>query len=324
MDTQAIIENYIQEVANQLPRRLRNDVGLELRGLVAEHLDDAARDAGRVIDNDMAIQVLRRFGRPEEVAARYAPRGFELVEPQLVPWFLKLAVAGIVLQWAVSLPRVFASELPVGDWWTRWSVNGLAWIGLLVVWFSLATWVRRRIPVNPDTQLRHWSHYFFWVPTTTDWRPVDRAATERRAARGAFPIGVVATTFFIAPAWFVGLFAAAGANPSWVAYDANFQRWLLLPLLALMAARLALFAAVAVNERWRAPTEATRFALWVVFVGLLYWALFGWHIFANRLTDALFKTWLLVFLVVNTVQIIVWIRRKATRVRVPRSLASMK
>jgi hypothetical protein len=59
-------------------------------------------------------------------------------------------------------------------------------------------------------------------------------------------------------------------------------------------------------------------------VALLYWALFGWSIFANRLSDALFKTWLLVFLVVNTIQIIVWIRRETTRVRIPASLANPK
>jgi hypothetical protein len=271
----------------------------------------------------MVIGVLRRFGRPEDVAARYAPRGFELIEPQIAPWFMRLAVAGVVLQWALTLPRVFAADVSIGDWWTKWSVNALAWVGLLVIWFALATWVRRLRPVSPDARQRHWSHYFFWVPSTTDWRPIDREATERRAAKGALPLAILTLLFFIAPAWFVGMFAWAGANPTWVVYDPGFQRWLLLPILALMAARMGLFVA-ARNERWRAPTAGLRFALWVAFVALLYWALFGWSIFANRLSDALFKTWLLVFLVVNTIQIIVWIRRETTRVRLPASLANPK
>jgi hypothetical protein len=48
------------------------------------------------------------------------------------------------------------------------------------------------------------------------------------------------------------------------------------------------------------------------------------QIFANRLADYLFKAWLFIFLLVNTIQILVWVRRQATRVRVPRSLATLK
>jgi hypothetical protein len=315
MDTQSIIGNYIQEVADHLPRSLRDDIGMELRGLLSEHLESAAHDAGRKADGDMAIDMLRKFGRPEEVAARYAPRGFNLVEPELSPWFAKLAIAGIAVQWALTLPRVFASEITLAQWWSRWDSWAFTWIGILVVWFGVASWIRRCMPVNPESHLRPWTHWIFWVPTTSNWVPVDREATERRAAKGAFPIGVLAMVFFVSPAWFVG--------PSLGAYDADFRQWLLLPLLAIMATRLALFA-LAMNERWRAPTEGIRFALWVGFVALLYWALFGGHIFVNRTTDSLFKAWLLIFLLVNTIQIVVWIRRKATRVRVPRSLAELK
>jgi hypothetical protein len=321
MEPQAIIENYIQEVANHLPRRLRDDVGTELRGLLTEHLESAGRDAGRTVDSDMAVAVLRRFGEPEAVAARYVQQGFDLVEPELSPWLVKLAVAGIALQWALTLPRVFAAELTLGQWWSRWGSWAFAWIGILVLWFGMASWIRRHMPVNPDTHQRPWTHWIFWVPNTTSWQPVDHEAAEHRAARGAFPIGVLVTVFCIAPAWFIGLFAP-GAT-SWALYDARFQQWLLLPLLALMAARLALFV-VAANESWRAPTEWIRFALWVGFVALLYGALFGGHIFSNRVTDSLLKAWLFIFLLVNSIQILVWTRRKATRVRVPRSLAALK
>ena len=89
------------------------------------------------------------------------------------------------------------------------------------------------------------------------------------------------------------------------------------PLIALMAARLVLLAAAALNNRRRARTETLRAGLWACFVTVLYWAVFGGRIFAHPATDALFKAWLLVFLLVNTLQIVVWIRRAATRVRVP-------
>jgi len=59
----------------------------------------------------------------------------------------------------------------------------------------------------------------------------------------------------------------------------------------------------------------------VGFVVLLYWTVLRSQIFATPITDALFKAWLLVYLLVNAIQIAVWIWRAFTRVRVPKSLA---
>jgi hypothetical protein len=53
--------------------------------------------------------------------------------------------------------------------------------------------------------------------------------------------------------------------------------------------------------------------MWVGFVCLLYWVVARWDIFTAPLADALFKTWLLGFLLVNTVQIAVRCRRTLTR-----------
>lgn len=129
-------------------------------------------------------------------------------------------------------------------------------------------------------------------------------------------MAALATGFFAAPDWFLGVF---GADASWAQYDADFRRRLLAPLLGLMLVRLVLFAAVVADTRRRARTETVRFGLWVAFVGLLYWSAFAWTIFAAPSTDALFKAWLSLFLIVNTLQIIVWLRRAATRVRAPAS-----
>jgi uncharacterized membrane protein len=134
-------------------------------------------------------------------------------------------------------------------------------------------------------------------------------------------VGAVLTIFFIAPASILRHFLPAGTDTSWALYDGHFQRWLLAPLIALIAVRLVLLAAAALNERRRERTEALRFGLWVCFVAVLYWALLGGRIFAHVFTDPLFKAWLLIFLLVNTIQILVWIRRAAIRVRIPEPLA---
>jgi hypothetical protein len=321
MDTQAIIDDYVNKVAAKLPRKLRNDVGLELRTLLTEQLHSAAQDAGRTPDSEMAKDILRRFGRPDEVAARYAPRGFQLIEPAYSPVFVTLATLCVAIQWTVTLPAVYSSRMTLGDWWLRWGFSAFSWVGFLVFWFGVASWIQRRSPADPGSGIRPWTHWIFWVPFPREWRPGEPEATEWRAGMNAAPLGTLLTIFFIAPAWILGHLLPAGTYTSWALYDDHFQRWLLTPLIALMAVRLVLLAAVALNDRRRTRTETLRFGLWVCFVALLYWAVFSGRIFAHGITDALFKAWLLIFLLVNTIQILAWIRRAATRVRIPKTLA---
>ncbi len=321
MDANAIIEDYVNTVAAKLPGRLRNDIGLELRTLLTEQLRFAAAEAGRAPDGEMALEVLRRFGRPDEVASRYVSPGFELIEPALAPMFVKLSALCVAIQWAITLPQVFYSHLLFSDWWLRWGFSAFAWVGALVLWFAVGSWNRRRAAGAPGSPAAFWN-LIFWLPGAGEWHPGEPQAAERRAAGNAAPLGAVLTLFFIAPAWFLSHLLPAGSNISWAIYDGGFQRGLLLPLIALMIVRLLLQAAAMINARWQEPTETLRFGLRVLFVAVLAWAVFGWHIFAYPVTDAVFKAWLLIFLLINTIQMIVWLRRAATRVRVPKSLAS--
>jgi hypothetical protein len=321
MDAHVVIDSYINNVAARLPRKLRNDVGMELRTLLTEELAATAAAAGCAPDEKLATEVVRRFGRPEDVAARYSPRGFQIIEPEHAPTFVKLSAACIAIQWALTLPAVFASHTTLDAWWRGWGFGAFAWVGLLVVWFGVATWIRRRSPVDPASLSRPWTHHLFWLPLPADWRPVDRDTFERRAELGALPVGVALTIFFISPAWFLGHLTPAGTDTSWALYDPHFRHSLLPGLLALMIVRLALCAAAATSAELRARLAVIRFALWVCFVGLLYWAVFGWHIFASPMADALLKAWLLIYLLINAIQIVVWTRRAFTRVRVPTTLA---
>jgi hypothetical protein len=67
-----LIDSYVREVAECLPRKQRADVASELRQLLAEELDAKAVAAGRPADAAMATELLRAFGRPAEAALRYA------------------------------------------------------------------------------------------------------------------------------------------------------------------------------------------------------------------------------------------------------------
>jgi hypothetical protein len=234
--------------------------------------------------------------------------------------FVALSALCVIVQWALTLPAVFASRTTLGEWWGGWGFGAFAWVGMLVTWFGLATWVRRRTPADPDSFLRPWTHFIFWLPVSMGWRPFDTEGFERRVELRALPLGVAVTIFFVAPASFLGLLTRTGTDTSWALYDEGFRRGILPVLIALMVVRLALCAVAGVNAHLRARLDVIRFALRVCFVGLLTWAVFGGSIFAGPLADALFKVWLLVYLLVNVIQIVVWIRRALTRVRVPKTL----
>lgn len=320
METRTLIDSYVDDIARRLPHGSRSDVALELRTLLTEQLDEAAANAGRAPDRDLALAVLRRFGRTEEIAARYLPEGLSIVEPRLATAFLKSVAAAIGIQWALTLPYVFLSPLTFKDWVLGWGIGAFWWVGVLVAWFAAAAWVRRRSPADTDSFHRPWTHGIFWLPFADDWRPeritqpgVEADANARRPAPILLLLAAALITFFIAPAWFLERLLPAGADISWAQYADGFRLDLLWPLIALAAVRLALSAAVYAHRHWARPTEGIRFALWICFVGALAWAAFGWTIFAAEQTDIAFKAWLAIFLTVNTIQIVAHIRRAVIR-----------
>ncbi len=87
-----LIDRYVHEVGERLPRRMRADVEAELRSLLGESLEEKAREAGGGPTPAIAERVLREFGPPREVAERYAPPARYLIGPRLFPAY-RIAVA---------------------------------------------------------------------------------------------------------------------------------------------------------------------------------------------------------------------------------------
>jgi hypothetical protein len=316
VDTQTIIQDYVNDVAALLPRGLRNDVGLELRTLLMEQVQAAAKESGRPADRATTLEILRRFGTPAEVAARYRPRGFQIIEPDHAPAFVKLSIFFVVVQWALTLPFVFGSPRSLGEWWLGPGLGALWWVGLLTLWFAAAGWLRRRFPLQSASVDEPAGGIAQWLPSAGQWNPVDREGAARRAAVLLLPLSLALIVFFISPTWFIALLLP-GRDTAWAAYAPDFARELLPVLIGLMFLRLLLFAAVLTRAGWWRRSEALRFGLRICFIALLYWAIVDWTIFENGWTNVLFKAWLLIFAVVNTVRTVAWIRRATSRVRAP-------
>jgi len=104
-----LIDRYVHEVGEHLPRRMRADVQAELRSLLLDALEERARAAGCPADAELVTKVLREFGPPQEVAARYAPQPQYLIGPRLFPAY-KLTITIM----AIVVAAVFLASFVVG------------------------------------------------------------------------------------------------------------------------------------------------------------------------------------------------------------------
>ena len=110
-----LVERYVREIGGRLPRKVRMDVEDELRTLLMDALDERALADGRPPDEEMAVEELRKFGRPEEVAERYQPGPRYLIGPRLYPAFVLTSkivflVLGILILVGLGLQAAFRPE----------------------------------------------------------------------------------------------------------------------------------------------------------------------------------------------------------------------
>jgi hypothetical protein len=108
-----LIDRYVHEVGEHLPWRMRADVQTELGSLLMDTVEERARAAGRPIDSELVNKVLREFGSPEEVAARYAPEPQYLIGPRLFPTY-KLVVGIMALVVGALMLAFFVTFVVTG------------------------------------------------------------------------------------------------------------------------------------------------------------------------------------------------------------------
>lgn len=90
-----LINLYVKEVGQRLPAASREDIEKEIRTLIDDTLEDEARASGRPVDQAMIVEVLKRMGPPEKMAASYLPERY-VIGPRLFPHYvttLKIVLA---------------------------------------------------------------------------------------------------------------------------------------------------------------------------------------------------------------------------------------
>ena len=283
MTPNEVIEIYVTEVALQLPRRQRNDVAFELRALLHEELQGKAEAAGRDADAAMTTELLRAFGRPSEVAARYLPT-LTVIDPADGPKFVRATVIGLVLIWCLGLwekvliPVARGAEPlgAVGQWWVATVIGSLWWPGVLAVGFGLAAWSRRR------------------QSPAAEWKP--RAADRIHGSRAGLGLAVVGILcgvgVLLDPRWVLDLFFGGKAAPvvyEALTYTAEFRERLAPWLLLLLLLNVPIFVAVLVKGRWSAGLRRLQQGLSVVTCAAMAWILFDGPVFVAAASDRAFK-----------------------------------
>jgi hypothetical protein len=146
MNAHEVIDAYVRDVARCLPRSRREDVALELRSLLADELAAKTRAVGATADPGTVMALLRSFGRPAEVAARYHQRP-ALIEPAYSHHFMIWSMAGAITA-SVLAALDPTKAIDRGEFF-------LKWLGMLVVAFALFGWWRRHNPTALPWKPRH-------------------------------------------------------------------------------------------------------------------------------------------------------------------------
>ena len=321
MDPTAIIDSYVADVVRHLPRRQRADVALELRSLLDDELAGRAADADRPADSALVMELLTAFGRPHDVADRYRPAGFMIIRPSDAPRFTWIALGGIALIWAITLPAIMLGVIPVTGWdygadawwgrltvwWLGPGIGALWWPGVVITYTLIGALVDHRREPAPDG----------WTPAPP--RTIDRDLVSRPGIVAGIAAGVLGATIVIAlpwlAAWAPGL---PGPAIEALALDPGFLQWRAPWILPLWAAELVLYVLVLITGRWTVPTLRARSVLSLATAGLLLWWSLGGPVFLSPTTDTTARLILAALAVCVAVDAVVAFRRsRSTTRRVP-------
>ena len=107
-----LIDKYIAEVGKHLPRKNRADIEAEIRSTLEDVLEERTQGTGSA-DEATVMQVLKEYGAPREVAAKYKSHQY-LIGPRLFPIFEKVLRIVLAVVFGASLIGLATSLVQTG------------------------------------------------------------------------------------------------------------------------------------------------------------------------------------------------------------------
>jgi hypothetical protein len=306
---EALIETYVLDVIRRLPRRMRDDVGFELRALLTEGLRGRAADEGRLPDDAMALAIVNEFGRPDEVAARYHPPGEPIIPPSHTRGFALATVIGMALQWGVSLPLSLSGELapnvpPDGRftaWWVTYGLGAFWWPGFMISMMLIAGWVRQT-----------------WPAMASGWKPAAKTDPDH-VNRPLYMVGLAlalcGVALWVMIAWAVTTFDTPVTRA--LAFAPDFLATRAPVLLVFWAAGIALLVVLIVEGRWRDLTRRIDIGGKIAACLLMTWFIAGGRIFVSEAADQTTKGALALIVLLILFELAAHAWRLRTRIRTP-------
>ena len=298
MSNENLIERYVHEVGRNLPRRMRADVELELRSLLADSLEE--RQSGKN-DDEVVIDLLEELGPPAEFAAQYLPEQ-KLIGPRLFPLFklvltIVLSVIGglyLVLAVISFFQEPAASTIFGVFWWIGGRIlsfgeSAIYIFGIITLVFAVLEWVGAADVAE----------------TADSWHPQDLPEVEDSYQIKPFELilGIVFTTLLIVainffPNW-LGLIDFAGEEWGikvlWA--DGFYQHvpW----LTALWLSEIALKAYVLKQKRWSKLSRGIEILVQLFVIYVLNRIFNGPPVLAPEFFDTMAK-WIILGIIVIT------------------------
>jgi hypothetical protein len=186
-----LIDRYVYEVGQRLPRKNRADIQVELRSTLVDTLE--ARVEGEPSQEDQ-VELLKEFGPPQEVAASYWSQGQYLIGPSLYPLFrmvvgIALLVFVIVQLVLLGIALVFNQEVltfsSVLEIFSGMIVGVFTAFGIIVIVFA----VLQRFDVKPDTEEEEWDP--LQLPQIEEVDTISRGGTVAEITFGLVIIGIL-------------------------------------------------------------------------------------------------------------------------------------
>ena len=269
MDVNEMVDRYVNEVGENLPRKLRADIEMELRSLLHDTIEEQTNgDASPKI----AAAILQEFGHPKEIAAKYRPEEV-LIGAQLFP------IYKMVIKITISIVAVLHLLGMGAELWATGSVDFIGSIidsalsfarsavvnaGVVTVIFAIIERIPGATVEIPEQQPKSWDP--FELPPVKD---------PDRINRGEMIVGIVFGLIFIGwlnvfPNWLGGVEFTGSDAGIYALVTPEFIR--LIPwLTASWLMEVVLKTAVVVQGRWHRITRWIElfvevFGLYVVYL----------------------------------------------------------
>ncbi|MBW7881811.1 MAG: hypothetical protein H3C34_04100 [Caldilineaceae bacterium] len=264
MEATEWIDRYVAAVGRLLPERERADVEMEIRSLIQDELEDAGAYDLTETDEETALAVLQKFGKPDLLAARYTKPRY-LIGPALYPIFR--TVAAVVLSIVAAL-WLFGATVALGFRGTAdnpisliasLATGLLQSLGTLVLIFGLVEYFTGGVVTKDEKP---------WDPHTL---PPVQAPDRVKVADTVINIGIALALLWVFtahPDWIVALNISGGSVTARPLLSQTFMAFV--PWLSIVwIAEISLGVFVLSRGRWQGGTRLVEIGLSLVTLAIL-------------------------------------------------------